>query len=43
MKKLFALSLGTKFIGFLQEKQIFENPKMKQLIEGHKIVADTSI
>jgi hypothetical protein len=40
MKKLFALSLVLlSFIGFSQEKQIFESPKMKQLIEGHKIVA----
>jgi hypothetical protein len=40
MKKLFLLSLVlVSFLGYSQEKQIFESPKMKQLIEGHKTVA----
>jgi hypothetical protein len=40
MKKLFVLSLVlVSFLGYSQEKQIFESPKMKQLIEGHKTVA----
>ncbi|MFT5253483.1 MAG: hypothetical protein ACI87N_002521 [Flavobacteriales bacterium] len=40
MKKLFLLSLVLLgFLGYSQEKQIFESPKMKQLIEGHKTVA----
>lgn len=40
MKKLFVLSLVLLgFLGYSQDKQIFESPKMKQLIEGHKTVA----
>lgn len=40
MKNLFVLSfLFFSFLGYSQEKQIFESPKMKQLIEGHKTVA----
>ena len=40
MKKLFVLSLVLlSFLSYSQEKQIFESPNMKQLIEGHKTVA----
>ncbi|WP_222616892.1 hypothetical protein [Flavobacterium kayseriense] len=40
MKNLFVLSVVLlSLLGYSQEKQIFESPNMKQLIEGHKTVA----